>query len=45
MINKGVNPNAHVRIYTPSIIKLELAITGYKVEKPLRYMHSIIFII
>lgn len=33
MINKGVNPNAHVRIYTPSIIKLELAITGYKVEK------------
>lgn len=33
MISKGINPNAHVRTYTPNIIKSELKITGYKIEK------------
>jgi len=33
MINKGINPNAHVRAYTSNIIKSELKMTGYRIEK------------
>lgn len=33
MIKKRVNPNAHVRVYTPHIIKMELKISGFIVEK------------
>jgi len=33
MISKGKNPNAHVRIYTPSLIKAELSIAGFKILK------------
>lgn len=33
MISKGDNPNAHVRIYTPSLIKAELSIAGFKILK------------
>lgn len=31
MIQKGANPNAHVRIYTPELIRAELEIAGFKV--------------
>jgi len=33
MISKGKNPNAHVRIYTPELIKAELEINGFKILK------------
>ncbi len=33
MIKKGENPNAHVRVYTPEIIKAELEISGFKIDK------------
>jgi len=33
MIQKGNNPNAHVRIYTPELIKAELTIAGFTVKK------------
>ena len=29
MIQNGINPNAHVRIYTPELIKAELSISGF----------------
>lgn len=32
LIKKGSNPNAHVRVYTPSIIKMELELSGFKIE-------------
>jgi SAM-dependent methyltransferase len=32
MLEKGENPNGHVRIYTPELIKAELKIAGFKVE-------------
>ena len=33
MINeKNVNPNAHVRVYTPNVLKLELALCGFNVK-------------
>ncbi len=43
MIAQGYNPNAHVRIYTPELIKLELEITGFKVvkEKKLFAFHNL----
>lgn len=31
MIQKGENPNAHVRVYTPELIKAELEISGFKI--------------
>lgn len=31
MIAKGINPNAHVRTYTPELIKAELEIVGFNV--------------
>ncbi len=31
MIARGENPNGHLRVYTPNIIKAELEITGYKI--------------
>ncbi len=33
MIAKGENPNAHVRMYTPDLIKTELKIAGFKIIK------------
>lgn len=33
MISKGINTNAHVRAYTSNIVKSELKITEYKIEK------------
>lgn len=33
MVAKGENPNVHVRIYTPSLIKTELSIAGFKILK------------
>jgi ubiquinone/menaquinone biosynthesis C-methylase UbiE len=33
MISKGENPNAHVRVYTRSLIKAELSIAGFKILK------------
>lgn len=42
MIARGENPNAHVRIYTPDLIKAELGIIGFtiKKEKVLYAFHS-----
>lgn len=42
MISEGKNPNAHVRIYTPELIKAELTIAGFKIlrEKYLYAFHS-----
>lgn len=31
MVKKGENPNAHVRVYTPEVIKAELEISGFKI--------------
>lgn len=33
MVRRGKNPNAHVRVYTPALIKAELTIAGLKVIK------------
>lgn len=33
MIARGENPNAHVRIYTPELIRAELEITGFTILK------------
>lgn len=33
MIKAGQNPNRHVRVYTPDIIKYELSLSGFKVVK------------
>lgn len=33
MINRGENPNAHVRVYSPALIKAELNIVGFKILK------------
>lgn len=33
MIGKGENPNAHVRIYTKSLIKAELKLSGFRIMK------------
>lgn len=33
MLTKGNNPNAHVRVYTPDLIKAELEIVGFKILK------------
>lgn len=33
MISQGQNPNAHVRAYTPNLIKGELILTGFKILK------------
>lgn len=32
MIKKGENPNAHVRIFTPELIKAELEISGFEIK-------------
>ncbi len=42
MISRGENPNAHVRIYTPDLIKAELRIAGFKIlkEKRLYAFHN-----
>jgi ubiquinone/menaquinone biosynthesis C-methylase UbiE len=32
MVKKGMNPNAHVRVYTPNILKTELKITGFSIQ-------------
>jgi 2-polyprenyl-3-methyl-5-hydroxy-6-metoxy-1,4-benzoquinol methylase len=31
MLEKGVNPNAHVRIYTPKLIEAELKLSGFEI--------------
>lgn len=31
MIKKGINPNAHVRVYTPAILETELILSGFRV--------------
>lgn len=33
MVSKGQNPNAHVRVYTPELIKKEIEISGFDVIK------------
>lgn len=33
MISKGKNPNAHLRIYTPPLIKAELKLAGFRINK------------
>ena len=33
MIKQGKNPNAHVRIYTPDLIRAEIEIAGFKILK------------
>lgn len=33
MLQNGINPNAHVRVYTENILKMELKISGFDVEK------------
>jgi 2-polyprenyl-3-methyl-5-hydroxy-6-metoxy-1,4-benzoquinol methylase len=33
MCEEGQNPNAHVRVYTPELIKAELKIAGFKIQK------------
>lgn len=42
MIARGENPNAHVRVYTPELIKAELRIVGFDVlkEKTLYAFHK-----
>jgi ubiquinone/menaquinone biosynthesis C-methylase UbiE len=42
MIARGENPNAHVRIYTPELIKTELRMTGFTIldEKKLFAFHK-----
>ena len=39
MIAKGHNPNAHVRVYTPELIRAELEIVGLQVMK-VRYLYA-----
>lgn len=31
MVKKGINPNGHMRVYTPNILKAELSLFGFKV--------------
>lgn len=31
MVKKGINPNAHMRVYTPNILKTELSLFGFKI--------------
>ena len=33
MIERGENPNAHVRVYTPTLIEAELKISGFDIRK------------
>jgi ubiquinone/menaquinone biosynthesis C-methylase UbiE len=33
MVQKGLNPNAHVRVYTPELIISELILSGFRIEK------------
>ncbi len=33
MVKNGVNPNAHVRAYTPHILRRELELSGFVIEK------------
>ena len=33
MILRGCNPNAHVRLYTPEIVNMELKISGFMIKK------------
>ena len=33
MVEKNINPNAHVRVYTPDILKMELKISGFDTER------------
>ena len=33
LIKRGVNPNGHVRIYTPELVFAELKISGFRVQK------------
>ena len=42
MIARGENPNAHVRVYTPELIKAELQMTGFTIlrEKKLFAFHK-----
>jgi len=35
MYEKELNPNGHVRVYTPELIKTELKIVGFKIQKEL----------
>ena len=39
MLLKGENPNAHVRIYTPELLKAELKICGFKIVKS-KYLYA-----
>jgi len=33
MVNKGINPNGHVRVYAPELIVAELKIARFKVKR------------
>lgn len=33
MVRKKINPNSHVRVYTPEILKTELRISGFNIER------------
>lgn len=33
MYRRGINPNGHVRVYTPELIKAELKIPGFKIQQ------------
>ena len=39
MIKKGINPNAHVRVYTPAILKAELILSGFRIIKE-KYLYA-----
>ncbi len=36
MVRNGINPNAHVRVYTSDILKMELKISGFNIEKEIQ---------
>ncbi len=33
MVDSGYNPNAHVRVYTPELIKAELTLVGFSIQR------------
>lgn len=46
MVKKGLNPNAHVRVYTPELIEAELIMSGFqiKLKKELYAFNSLYFL-
>lgn len=39
MCRDGINPSGHVRVYTPQLIKTELQITGFQIQKE-RFLYA-----